>query len=250
MKAIVLGAGYATRLHPLTLDQAKPLLDVGGRPILSRILDRVLEMQELSEIVVVSNHRFVSQFEAWQRQYRTSIPLRVLDDRSQNEADRLGAVGDIAFALGELSLGAEDWMVVAGDNLIETSYASLQREFAAERKPMIVVRESPVVKSGTRSRYNEVTVASDGRVTCFREKPFDPQSGLAAIALYFLPAAAAPLVAEYLDAGGEADAPGYWLEWLVGRTEVRAARLQGRWIDIGNHEALEAARALFAGVPG
>jgi len=247
LKVIALGAGYATRLYPLTRDLAKPLLEVGGRPILSRILEGMLEMQGLSEIVVVSNHRFAHQFEQWRDEFESPVPLRVIDDGSTHEGDRLGAVGDIAFALSELELGEEDWVVIAGDNLLHTSFAGLQREFLREREPMIVVRDVPADARTRPSRYNEVTLGPGGRVAGFREKPADPQTDLAAIALYFLPAAAAPLVAEYLEQGGEGDAPGYWLEWLVSRTPVRAARFAGEWIDIGDRASLDAARARFSG---
>ena len=108
MKVIVLGAGYATRLYPLTRDRAKPLLEVGGLPILSRILTRTMELDDLSEIVVVSNDKFAEQFEAWADGFASRVPLRILNDGSRDESDRLGAVGDIAFALRHLDLAGED----------------------------------------------------------------------------------------------------------------------------------------------
>lgn len=243
MKVIVLGAGYATRLYPLTRDRAKPLLEVGGLPILSRILTRTMELDDLSEIVVVSNDKFAEQFEAWADGFASRVPLRILNDGSRDESDRLGAVGDIAFALRHLDLAGEDWMVVAGDNLIESSFVVLQRAFRAARRPMIVVRKTRA-QAGP-SRYNEVTLDAEGRVLRFREKPRDPQTGLAAIALYFLTAEAAPLVDRYLREGGEPDAPGHWLEWLVAKTAVAATPLGGAWFDIGNLESLEAARERF-----
>lgn len=242
MKAYVLAAGYATRLHPLTLHTPKPLLEVGGVPILTRIARRLCALEGLSEIVVVGNARFASEFDAWAADLEVRVPLRVLDDGSTSDADRLGAVGDLAFALAEVPVGDEDWVVVAGDNLLEFDLAALRAEFERLRRPLLVLRE---VEDAGPSRYNEVTLDASGRVTRFREKPPDPQTGLAAIAVYFFTPDVARLLAEHLAAGGETDAPGHFIEWLVGRTEVAGARLAGEWFDIGTPETLEAARARF-----
>lgn len=244
MKAYLLAAGYATRLQPLTLDTPKPLLDVGGAPILTRILERVCALEGLREVVVIGNRRFAAQFDAWAAAQRCAVPLRVLDDGSTSDADRLGAVGDLAFALRQVPAGDEDWLVVAGDNLLEFDLAALQREFERRRRPLLVLREE---RQRGPSRYNEVTVDADGTVTRFREKPADRGSPLAAIAVYFFTPEVAGLLRDYLDAGGETDAPGHFVEWLVGRTPVGSARLSGEWFDIGTPETLAAARRRFAG---
>jgi glucose-1-phosphate thymidylyltransferase len=243
VKALLLAAGYATRLYPLTRDRAKPLLEVAGRPILSHILARVLALPGLSEVVVVTNARFAAAFRDWARAEGCPVPLRVLDDGSTSDADKLGATGDLAFALREAPLGGEDLVVVAGDNLIGFDLRPLHAQFRARRRPTIVVRRVPL---GTGpSPYNEVTLASDGRVTGFREKPADPQTDLAAIALYFFPPQVESLVGRYLSEGGNPDAPGYFIAWLVRQTDVYAVRENGEWWDIGSLASLDEARAQF-----
>ena len=245
MKVYLLAAGYATRLHPLTRDTPKPLLDVAGEPILTRILRRVQALDGVSEVIVIGNDAFAPQFEAWAHAVESSVPLRVLNDGSHGEADRLGAVGDLAFALREVPPGDEDWLVVAGDNLIEFDLAALRRAFDEARRPLLVLR--PVEPGPGPSRYNEVTLDEHGDVARFREKPADPQGRFAAIAVYFFTPEVAGLLARYLDRGGERDAPGHFIEWLVRQTRVAAARLEGEWLDIGTPETLEHARRRLAG---
>lgn len=244
MKAIVLAAGYATRLYPLTRDRAKPLLEVGGRPILSHIADRVLELPDLSELVVVSNARFAAQFEDWAHSREQSLPVRVLNDGSTCEDDRLGASGDLAFALREVPPGDEDVLVVAGDNLMDLDLRPAHAMLRESGCPTLIVRRAEP-ESG-RSRYNEVNVEDDGSVRAMSEKPEQRQSELSAIAVYFYPPTITAWVEEYLTGGGNPDAPGHFASWLVDRTRVMSVPLVGRWFDIGSAETLAAAREAFA----
>ncbi len=251
MKVYLLAAGYATRMYPLTRTRAKPLLEVAGAPILTHILARVLTLRDVSEVIVVANARFAGAFEAWQGVQRVPVPVRVLNDGSTSDDDKLGAIGDLAFALSEVPTAGEDWLVAAGDNLLAFDLRPLQRSFLAtgapgHRKPLLAVRE--VERPRGPSQYNEVMVDDSGRVERFREKPRDPRSDLVAIALYFLPAAAAAALRRYLAEGGNPDAPGHFIAWLVDQVEVRAARIPGGWFDIGSLEGLEEARQRF--VPG
>lgn len=247
MKAYVLAAGYATRLYPLTRDRPKPLLEVGGAAVLTHILHRVLELEGLSEVVVVTNARFAHHFEEWARGLEVGVPVRVLNDGTRNDESKLGAIGDMAFSLGEVPLDGEDWLVVAGDNLLAFDLRPLQRGFRATGRPTLVLRE--VTHGAGPSRYNEVRLREDGSVARFREKPVDPETGLTAIALYFFTPEVGPLLLQYLDEGGNRDAPGHFLSWLVGRVPVAATRLEGDWFDIGSRETLEEARARFRPCP-
>jgi glucose-1-phosphate thymidylyltransferase len=246
VKALLLAAGYATRLHPLTRDRPKPLLEVGGKPLLSHILERVRALPDLSEIVVVGNHRFHASLCAWAEAEGAAggPPLRVLDDGSTSDADKLGATGDIAFALERMDLGDEDLLVVAGDNLLGFDLRPLHAAFLRHRRPQLAVREIPVPDGP--SPYNEVSLDETGRVTGFREKPADPRTPWVAIALYFYPPTIAGLLRRYLDQGGNPDAPGHFVAWLIGETEVRGERFEGDWHDIGSHGALAEARERFS----
>ena len=141
MKIYVLAAGYATRLYPLTEHCAKPLLEVGGRPILSRILDRALALPDISEVVVIGNQRFSEDLEDWQQDYHSRVPVRILNDGSHSEKDRLGAIRDLAFGIEQVPPGTEDWLVIAGDNLLEFDLLAVQQHFLKQRCPTLVVRE-------------------------------------------------------------------------------------------------------------
>ncbi len=244
MKAILLAAGYATRLYPLTRDRPKPLLEVGGRPLLDHLLDRVLELDGLRDVTVVTNHRFAEHFERWAADHDCPVPLRIVDDGTTSEDDRLGAIGDIAFVLQQLGVEADDdWLIAAGDNLLELDLRPIQREFVANPAPRILVREVDHV--GGPSPYNDVKLGADGRVIGFTEKPERAEGRHAAIAVYFFPPALPRLLARYFEQGGNPDAPGYFIEWLCREEAVFASPFTGRWFDIGSHETLAAAREAF-----
>jgi len=246
MKAVLLAAGFATRLHPLTLERAKPLLEVGGRPVLTRLLERVLALPDLDEVTVVANGRFFEQFVAWAGALDLDLPvsLGLVDDGAQDDAHRLGAVGDLALALERTADDGAPFFVGAGDNLVEADLAAYARRFGQDpTRPLLIVRS--IEGEVPPGRYSEVTLDADGRVASFREKPADPRSPLSAVGLYFLPAAAREWVLSYLAGGGNPDAPGHFLEWLARREELRAAPLEGAWHDIGNLRTLAAARAAY-----
>ncbi len=245
MKAYLLAAGYATRMYPLTRDRPKPLLEVAGAPILSHILERVLALDDLSEVVVIANARFARAFDDWAAGLDVGVPVRVLDDGSTDDHDKLGAIGDLSFALSQVPVAGEDWLVAAGDNLLSFDLRSVQAHFLAHREALLSVRRVEPPTPGQASKYNDVTVDAAGRVTRFEEKPLHPVSDLAAIALYFLPASVAELLPRYLAHGGNPDAPGHFIAWLVGQVPVRAAPVPGAWFDIGSIEGLAHAREHF-----
>jgi len=241
----VLAAGYATRLYPLTRDRPKPLLEVGGTPILTRIVGRLSALPDLSEIIVISNARFAAHFERWRDALETALPVRILNDGTRAEDDRLGAVGDTGFALEQVPVAGEDWLLVAGDNLLEFALAPIVAALRETGLPTLVVRDTGP-RTGP-SPYNEVVLAGN-EVKSFREKPDDPRSPLAAIALYAFPADVARDVARFLalqrERGqGVPDAPGHFISWLVEQRAVAATPLPGTWFDIGSLETLAAARA-------
>jgi glucose-1-phosphate thymidylyltransferase len=241
VKVVLLCAGYATRMYPLTRDLPKPLLEVAGAPILSHLAQRCAPLPGVDEIVVVGNHRFHGPLAAWCERTRCAVPIRLLDDGSTGESNRLGAVGDLAFAAHEIPLAGHDALVAAGDNLVLFDLAPLARAFAHRRAPQLALRRAP--RDARRSLYGEVELDPSGRVTRFREKPPDPVSDLAAIALYFLPAPTWPLLERYLAEGGNRDAPGHFIAWLAQQTAVFAEPIAGPWWDIGDLDSLAEARA-------
>ena len=246
MKAVVLVAGYATRLYPLTLDRPKALLEVAGRPMMEHVLDRLAPIDGLDVVYVVTNAKFAPHFHEWRDFYerpRDDLLLTVVDDGTESEETKLGAIGDLGLVL-EREHVDDDVIVVAGDNLFSDSLEGFGR-FARERDaPVVAVYD--VGDLDAIRKYNAIEVDDDGRITYFEEKPSQPRSTLTGIALYFYPRSALPLVKRYLDEGNNADQPGRLVEWLYTRTPVYTWRVPGRWYDIGSKETLREADEAFS----
>lgn len=245
LRAVFLAAGFATRLYPLTSNKAKPLIEVGGQPMITRILRQVEAMGAVADGVVVANARFHADFVEWQRNSRAAFPLEVVNDGATTNETRLGAVRDLALALDAKSPSAAEadgYLVLACDNLFEFDLSSLTQRFAANGRGQLIVREVPEpVPSG---KYSEVVLDATGsKLVSFREKPMHPRSNLSAIAVYLLPRELPEFVREYLASGGNSDAPGHFIAWLSTRVQLDATRLHGRWIDIGSAEDLTRAES-------
>ena len=240
MKLIVLAAGYATRLHPLTLDRPKPLLDVAGRPMLDRLLDRVLTIGGIEETIVVTNAKFASAFEAWATDRHG---VAVVDDGTTSEDDRLGAIGDLGYVLTSRRVD-DDVVVVAGDNLFGSDLADFGRFARSVGAPTLAVYD--VGDLAEMSKYNEVQTDAAGRITFFEEKPQSATTTLAGIALYYYPRATLPLIHGYLADGNNPDQPGRLIQWLHTRIPVYTWLVPGVWYDIGSRESLAEADEVFA----
>jgi glucose-1-phosphate thymidylyltransferase len=231
MKAIILAAGYATRLSPLTDSIAKQLLPIGGRPMLDWVCDKVEEAA--GEIHVVTNTRFAGDFERWASGRRG---VTVHDDGTTSNDDRLGAIGDIAFVL-ERAGADDDLLVVAGDNLFDFGLA----DFAGFWSGQGVATAVAVYDCGDlelATHYGVVEVGEDGRVVGFEEKPSEPRSTLVATATYLYHREHVPLIERYLREGNAPDQPGRLVAWLYEREPVYGYRFEGPWFDIGNPEQL------------
>ena len=246
MKAIVLAAGYATRLYPLTKTAAKPLLPLAGRPMLDHLLDRIHEVEEVDAVHVVTNHKFADAFSEW----ASTRDVVVHDDGTTSEDDRLGAIGDIAFVIDRAGLDG-DLLVIAGDNLFDYSLADYVRWWKAKGEASAVVLydvgDLELVK-----QYSNVEVDDDERLVSFVEKPEQPTSTLVATAAYLYHRAHVPLLHRYLDEGNPPDHPGRFVAWLLQRAPVYGYIAAGDWRDIGDAgQLLEADNHLraLAGLP-
>jgi glucose-1-phosphate thymidylyltransferase len=214
----------------------KMLLPLARRPMLDYLLDRVDQIAELDEVYLVSNARFADDFRTWAAQRSGRLPVRVLDDGTTSNDDRLGAIGDIRFTIEQAGLGDDDLFVVAGDNLIGydlRDYVDFWRERGGSAIALRHEPDSELIK-----HYGVVELDKTGRVVSFEEKPAAPRSSLAATAAYLYPAEHVELVPQYLEQGNPPDAPGNFVAWLHSRAPVYGYRFTGDWLDIGNKEQL------------
>ena len=239
MKLLVLAAGYATRLYPLTRDRPKSLLPVGGRPMADRLLDALRPMG-FDHVYLVTNARFAEQFREWAE----GKDVVVVDDGTTSDEDRLGAIGDIGLVI-ERERIVDDVVVVAGDNLFSDSLVDFGRAARERRVPLLAIHDVGDLEL-VRGRYNSIEVDARGRITYFEEKPDEPRSTLSGIGLYFYPRDTLPLIREYLAAGNNPDQPGRLVQWLYPRVDVYTWPVPGQWYDIGSREQLEDADRVFS----
>jgi glucose-1-phosphate thymidylyltransferase len=232
MKAIVLAAGYATRLRPLTDNWAKELLPVGGRPILDRIVDGIAGVDIVDEVHVVTNSRKAPWFHAWAKGHDVVIH----DDGTTTNEDRLGAIGDMLFVVEQAQLD-DDLLVIAGDNLFEFSLADLVA-FWSGKGVASAVAVYDVGSLELAAQYGVVELDDADRLSSFVEKPADPVSTLAATATYVYHREHARLIRPYLEGEHGSDQPGRFLGWLQRHEPVYGWVFDDPWYDIGNHEQL------------
>jgi glucose-1-phosphate thymidylyltransferase len=245
MHCVLLGAGYATRLYPLTRERPKPLLPVGGVPILSRICGQVRKVKELSAITIISNHRFVSHYENWLRDYeqteKPSCTIQVLDDRTMSNDDRLGAIGDLNFFLNEKTPD-DDLLVVAGDNLFDFPLQDFVT-FGMEKGSAIGLKDLKSTKLV--SLYGAVELDSQGHVVDFEEKPPQPRTTLISIGVYFFGKSHIPLVDRFIKEGHSPDRPGDYIQWLHKQIDLHGYVIEGEWFDIGDIDSYNEANQKY-----
>ena len=244
MKCLFLAAGYATRLYPLTENFPKPLLEVAGKPILDWLIDDMTQSGLIDEFIVISNHKFAHIFEDWAAKH-TQLSIKVIDDGTNSNETRLGAVKDIQFAIEQLHLD-DNLLVMAGDNLLDFSLADFIR-YAIGKQATCIMRyyeanEVRLHKSGV------AEVAADDRVLSFVEKPAEPRSHWCVPAFYYYIREDSHKIQQAIDNGCGTDAPGSFISWLCGQTNVYAWEMPGQRYDIGNLESYEQVKRVFEGL--
>jgi len=232
MKALILAAGYATRLRPLTDEVPKQLLPVGGRPMLDWILDKIRGVEEVDAVHLVTNSRFADDFARWAE----GNGVVVHDDGTDTNETRLGAVGDLEFVIEAAAID-DDLLVVAGDNLFDFGLDALVGFWRGQAGASVVaLYDCGDLELAT--HLGIVEVDETGRITYMVEKPSEPPSTLAATATYVFPRAHVPLAARYLAQGHSPDNIGSFVAWLGQQKPLYGFRFEGRWYDIGNHSQL------------
>lgn len=241
MKAIILAAGYATRLYPLTTNRPKALLTINGKPIIDYICDEIDTIDGIDEILVVSNHRFIGNFSHWAKK-RSGKNIKLIDDGSTSEENKLGAIGDIKYVLDKESIN-DDLFIVAGDNFFTYKLIEFYEFFLNTRKDCIAVHE--VERIEDLKRMGVVKINENAKVIDFVEKPENPESNIAVYASYIYQKDTIPLFDTYLREGNKPDAPGYFPVWLYLQKDIYTYSFDGECYDIGTHDALSEVRRKF-----
>ncbi len=243
MKCLILAAGYATRLYPLTENFPKPLLKVREKTILDWLIDDIDTLQIVDEYVVISNHKFAHHFDAWAKEKTQKIT--VIDDGTSSNETRLGAVKDIQFAIDTLGLD-DDMLVIAGDNLLDFSLTKFIR-YALDKKASCIMRyyeanEQKLLKCGV------VTIDETDKILRMTEKSPTPETHWCTPPFYYYTRQDARLVEKGIAAGCGTDAPGSYIAWLCTQTPVYAMEMPGSRYDIGNLESYEKVQSVYKGV--
>lgn len=238
MKALILAAGYATRLYPLTLNKPKPLLEVGGKTITDRLIEKISVVKDIDEAYIVTNDKFASHFEEWAKRSGHRIQLSVVNDKTFTNETRLGAVGDMDLVIDSRKI-KDDLLVLGGDNLFEFCLGDFI-DFARSKGASAVVLLD-VGNTEEAKRYGIASLDRDERVVEFVEKPENPSSTLAAMCIYYFPKNKLGLVRTYLEAGLNKDQPGHYIRWLSENDAVYGYKIRGEWFDIGDKKLLKLA---------
>lgn len=245
MKCILLVAGYATRLYPLTRNVPKALLPMGNQTILDHIMDKVEQVQELDEVILVSNHGFVDHFNDYVKQRSkksASLRFTVLDDGTNSNDTRLGAVADLAFAVKNCSI-TDDLLVLAGDNLFDFALTEFIAFFKQKKSDCICAHE--LNDTYELSRTGVVELDATSKVLSFEEKPPQPKSHWAVPPFYLYKSTSLHLLNEYLSAGNNPDAPGNFIPFLIRKNPVYAYIFKGQRHDIGTLDTYRKVQKLY-----
>lgn len=242
MKALILAAGYATRLYPLTENTPKPLLMIGPKPMVEHIIDRLKEIPEIDELFVVTNAKFYSTFVEWANNFEAPFPVKIINDGTTSNEDRLGAVGDIAFVIEHEKI-TDGLISVAGDNLFTFNLGKMF-EFFKEKKGSALALYDLKDPALLANKFGVVEIDSDNKVIGFEEKPDNPKTSLTATACYML---TSEDVQELLRCKKEIkpDNLGDFIKWLSAKKNVYGYIPEGEWIDIGGHDELKEVQARY-----
>jgi len=243
MKCLILAAGYATRLYPLTENFPKPLLKVKDKTILDWLLEDIDSSGKVDEYIVISNHKFAHHFEKWAKEKEQSVI--VVDDGTSTNETRLGAVKDIQYAIDKLNID-DDILVIAGDNLLDFSLTKFIN-YAKEKNTSCIMRyfesnEEKLKKCGV------VSIDSTDKIILMEEKPSQPKSNWCCPPFYYYTKEDAKLVKIGIDSGCGVDAPGSYIAWLCSQVSVYAMEMLGKRYDIGNLESYEQVQKNYNGI--
>ncbi len=238
MRALILAAGYATRLYPLTEHQPKPLLKVGDKLIIEHILSKIEEIKGIEEVYIVTNDKFYPSFAALKNNLKTPLRIEIINDGTKSNEDRLGAIGDIHFVI-EQKMIKDDLLVIAGDNLFGFALPELVHFFQQKNSSVVAFHDLKNLEK-VKGKYG-VGILEGSRIIDFEEKPSEPKSALASTACYLFKKQDLSCIGT-LAKTKKADAPGNLIKYLAKNSEVHGFVFHQHWFDIGSFESLEEAK--------
>mgnify|MGYP001582310697 CR=1 FL=1 len=243
MKALILAAGYATRLYPLTKEYPKPLLEVGKRPIINYIIDKLEALDDIDEILVVTNSKFFPKFKKWLSRLRNKKHISLVDDLTKSHSDRRGAIGDMNFVINKKRLKG-DLLVMGGDNLFSADLKEFLSFVKGNPSPVIGAYNIKDIRQA--KKYGVIKLGAKFKLIDFKEKPENPKSTLIAMCLYYFPKEKLRLIKEYLNSKTDKyDATGFYIDWLRKKVPVYGFAFDGFWYDIGDHKFYREAKQRF-----
>lgn len=240
MKALILAAGYGTRLYPLTIEQPKPLLKVGSKSILGHIVKKLEVRQEIDEIFIVTNKKFYTHFNRWKQNFSSNKNITIINDKTLNNLDRLGAIGDINYVIKDQNI-EDDLLIIGGDNLFEDNLSALFNLFQ-EKGNTIMLNDVKNIELA--KLYGIVSTNSDNKIINFVEKPESPESTLASTLIYAIKKEDLGLINHVLKQG-LADRAGDFIKYLSENRTVSGIPLKGKWFDIGSLQQLKEAQGQY-----
>ncbi len=234
MKNIVLAAGYATRLYPVTENFPKPLLEIGGFSILDRLINDIDAIDEVDEHIIISNHKYFPHFEKWAATSRYTKKITVIDDGSIENENRLGAVIDLLLAIDSKRLYNDDLLVIAADNVLNFSFRGFIDCFKEKQTSLIMTYYEP--DATVLSRSGVISIDSNNKVLEMQEKSNDPKSHYIAPPFYMYKKSDVKFIQECVSEGCKTDAPGSLVQSMLSKTVFHAWNMPGKRFDIGTLE--------------
>lgn len=249
MKAIILAAGYATRLYPYTENLPKALLPIAGKPIIEYTIKKIAECNEIEKIYIVTNNRFFEQFNSWLDKYEnqlqavTNPAIEIINDGTNSNRERLGSIGDLWLAIESKELH-DDLMVICSDKMFEFSLADFVDFFEDRRAAVNTCCDVGDIEL-LRNKHGCVVVNEQGRIVDFQEKPAHPKSTIESIAFYIFPGSTIPLIRQYLNEDNNKDAPGFLAQWLAKKESMYAFLFTEECYDIGNPDGYSRVNGIY-----
>lgn len=236
MKCIILCAGYATRLYPLTLNKSKPLLEIKGKPIINYLVDNAFSVLDIDEIFIVTNNKFYNDFESWKMKYYADKNISVINDNTISNEDRLGGIGDLNKVLVDKNIDG-DFLLLLGDNYFDFDLNEIVKEFKKNNSNTIALYDLHDLNSA--KNFGVLKTDDKGKIVSFVEKPENPDSTLISTGIYVYSKNEIPLIKDYMKTSKSKDGPGYLVQHFLDFRNVYGFVLDGNWYDIGTKEVYE-----------